>query len=67
MVFGLFLALIVLNNADYFQPDQPACATRFVLPEYPTGLLFLLFITGWNCSNPMGMGQVAERPKTRPN
>jgi hypothetical protein len=46
MVFGLFLALIVLNNADYFQPNEPAHATQSVLPEYPMGLLFLLFIAG---------------------
>jgi hypothetical protein len=67
MVFGLFLALIVLNNDDYFQPDQPASATRSVLPEYPTSLLFLLFIAGWNFSNPIGTGRVAKWVETRPN
>jgi hypothetical protein len=64
MVFGLFLALIVLNNADYF---QPARTTQSVLPEYLTGFLFLLFIAGWNCPNLIGTGRVAERAETHLN
>jgi hypothetical protein len=41
---------------------SPTRSTR-----YPTDMLKLLFITGWNSPNPRGTGRVAERAETRPN
>ena len=61
MVFGLFLALIVLNNANYFQPDQPArpirptslrnpiCPTRI-----PDGFAVFTVYCGLELSKPDG-------------
>ena len=66
MVYGLW-TLFGSDFADFFQPDQPAQATRSVLLQYLTSLLFLLFIVGWNCPNPMGTGLVVERAETRLN